>query len=168
VAGGETPILPTAPTSPRAMPSISPEGLPPVVALLTESMRLYGEVLIEENALLRKHNTAAVGSLLGRKLAATRLYQERMEQTLRDKKVLENIPLEQRVRVHALAHALEEQAAQNAVLLRASMSGLDRVLEVINSTVRNERQREAPYSKGGRLESARGRRSVAIAFNATF
>ncbi len=155
------------PTARAATPMVDLRGLPANVAPMVEAIRLYDDLLTEENALLRAGDANGVSALLDRKMAATRLYQERLRTLLGDGQATRSMNPDQRGSVIGMVRGLEERVKENAILLKANMSAIEQLFEVINTAARKMRRQEVAYSKGGQLWETYSRQGASLAYNST-
>jgi hypothetical protein len=164
-AGGGTTAVRPAMTRPT--PLVNTKGLPANLAPMVEAITLYDELLAEENVLLKAGDAKGVAGLLDRKMAATRLYQERLRTVLSDNQCTRSLTPDQRTSVVALVKCLEERAHENAVLLKANMSAIEQLFEVINTAARKMRKQEVAYSKAGMICDNYSRYGSSLAYNRT-
>ncbi len=177
-AAAPPPATPQRPGTPQAgQPAVQPasrpsanadiRGLPASLAPMVEAIRLYDDLLTEENTFLRAGDANGVSALLDRKMAATRLYQERLRSLLGDSQATRGMNPDQRSAVIGMVRGLEERAKENAILLKANMSAIEQLFEVINTATRKMRRQEVAYSKGGRLWETYNRNGASLAYNNT-
>lgn len=157
--------LRVAPTSPASRSLPESGGLPSNVAAVLESMRLFDDVLGAENALLLNHDAAGVSALQERKLAATRLYHERLRALFQNPDALHALTPEQRARVRAVAEAVERNASHNAVLLKAGIVAIEKLFEAINNAVQQRKVRDVSYSQAGVVNNGLGPNAASLAFD---
>jgi len=150
---------------PLVMPHIDARTLPPHMGPMVEAIQLYDDLLIEENALLKASDAKGVSALLDRKMAATRLYQERLRAVLSETECTRALDAEQRAVIVRMVKCLEERARENTVLLKANMGAIEQVFEVINAAARKMRRREVAYSRAGTICDSYSPHSVSLAFN---
>ena len=137
------------------------------VGSVMEAVKLVDDVLVEENQVLRRHDAKAAAALQERKLAATRLYHERMRALLKDAEAVRAMPPEQRMALTALAHGLDERVRENAILLKATMDSIDRLFAAINTAAQQKNHREVAYSRAGVVAGPASPVAASIAFNRT-
>lgn len=147
------------------IPPIDLKGMPAVIIPMIEAIRLYDELLCEENAALRAGNSKAVEALLDRKVAATRLYQERLRNLLGDAQNTKSLTPDQRTRIVGQVRCLEQRAHENTILLKANMNAIEQLFEVINTAARKMRHQDLAYSKAGLVEDSYMRNGVSLAYN---
>lgn len=163
---------PAAPAAPAAAPRapvvlIDIRGLSPAMAGMMEAIRIYEELLVEENAALRAGDSKTVAALLDRKMGATRLYQDRLRTVLGDAETTRALTPEQRNQVVSMVRALEELARENTVLLKANMGAIEQLFEVINTAARKMRKREVAYSQAGVIRDYQTATTTSLAYNHT-
>lgn len=167
-----TPVSPAAapavkPAAARPLPTVDVKGLPANLGPMVEAICLYDELLSEENAALKAGDAKTVEGLLDRKMAATRLYQDRLRTLLGDAQCTRSLTPDQRSHVISLVKGLEERANENTVLLKANMSAIEQVFEVINTAARKMRRQEVNYSRAGMVCDNYNRNGVSLAYNHT-
>jgi len=162
------PMAPAAPAAPRApLPQIDLRGLSPAMAGMMEAIRIYEELLVEENAALRASDSKTVAALLDRKMGATRLYQDRLRTVLGDAEITRSLSTEQRNQVVSMVRSLEDLARENTVLLKANMGAIEQLFEVINTAARKMRKREVAYSQAGVIRDYHTAATTSLAYNHT-
>lgn len=157
--------VPVTPRSP--VPLIDLRGLSPAMQSMMEAIRIYEELLVEENAALRSGDSRSVAALLDRKMAATRLYQDRLRTVLGDGEATRALPPETRAQVVSMVRALEELAKENTLLLKANMGAIEQLFEVINTAARKMRKREVAYSQAGVIRDYHQASTTSLAYNHT-
>jgi hypothetical protein len=177
-----TPVRPTASAAPpgkttaapgktaaavKTMPSVDIRSLPANLGPMMEAIRLYDDLLIEENAALKAGDSKTVESLLDRKMAATRLYQDRLRTLLADQQCTRSMAPNLRSEVISMVRCLEERAKENTMLLKANMGAIEQLFEVINTAARKMRRQEVAYSKAGMICNNYNRNGVSLAYNNT-
>jgi len=188
-APGRAPAKPGAPAMRQAtQPPARPAAVPPrpgtpagiartarvaaagatgTVGQVVEAVRLMDSVLTEENQVLRRHDAAAAAALQDRKLAATRLYHERMRALVRDTEAAKAMSADQRTELRLLAQGLDQRVRENAILLKATMVAIDRLFGCINQAAQQKVKREVAYSRDGVVASGGAPTATSIAFNRT-
>ncbi|HXP95096.1 MAG TPA: hypothetical protein VN809_00190 [Telmatospirillum sp.] len=151
----------------RSMPSIDIKSLPAKLGPMVEAIHIYDELLIEENTALKAGDSKTVESLLDRKMAATRLYQERLRALLADPQSSRTMAPDQRSEVVSMVKCLEERAKENTTLLKANMGAIEQLFEVINTAARKMRRQDVAYSKAGMMCDNYVRNGVSLAYNHT-
>jgi hypothetical protein len=159
------PSAATRPAPSAALPAFIGDGLTPSMAAMMEAVRLYEDLLVEENALLRAGDASGVTALLDRKMNATRLYQERQRSVLGDPEATRSLTPDQRTQVVAMVRSLEELATENTILLKANMSAIQQLFEVINTAARKMRKREVSYSQAGVIRDYHQAHNLSLAYN---
>jgi hypothetical protein len=157
--------VPVAPRSP--VPLIDIRGLSPAMQSMMEAIRIYEDLLVEENAALRSGDSKTVAALLDRKMAATRLYQDRLRTVLGDGEATRALAPETRAQVVSMVRALEELAKENTLLLKANMGAIEQLFEVINTAARKMRKREVAYSQAGVIRDYHQASTTSLAYNHT-
>jgi hypothetical protein len=156
---------PTA--APRTMPKVDIRTLPASVGPMVEAIHLYDDLLTEENAALKAGDSKSVEALLDRKMAATRLYQDRLRTLLGDPQSTRSMAPELRDQVVAMVRCLEERAKENTTLLKANMGAIEQLFEVINTAARKMRRQDLAYSKAGMMCDGYHQNGVSLAYNHT-
>jgi hypothetical protein len=130
-------------------------------------VRLVDTVLAEENLVLRRHDAAGAAALQERKMAAARLYHERMRALTRDTEATRSMSLEQRTELVTIARGLDERVRENAILLKATMDSIDRLFGCINQAAQQKANKEVSYSRAGMVAPSASPAAASIAFNRT-
>jgi len=151
----------------RSKPSIDIRSLPASLGPMVEAIHIYDELLTEENTALRAGDSKTVESLLDRKMAATRLYQERLRTLLADPQSSRNMAPDLKSEVVSMVKRLEERAKENTTLLKANMGAIEQLFEVINTAARKMRRQDVAYSKAGMMCDNYVRNGVSLAYNHT-
>lgn len=157
--------VPVTPRSP--VPVIDIRGLSPAMQSMMEAIRIYEDLLVEENAALRSGDSKAVAGLLDRKMGATRLYQDRLRTVLGDGEATRALVPETRAQVVSMVRSLEELAKENTLLLKANMGAIEQLFEVINTAARKMRKREVAYSQAGVIRDYNLASTTSLAYNHT-
>ena len=131
---------------------------------LIEAVRLVDNILAEENEVLRRHDARGAAALQERKVAATRLYHERMR-TMAQTPATRSIGPEQRAQLVEMARGLDERVRENAILLKATIVSIDRLFAAINQAVQMKVKREVSYSRAGVVAASTQPGSASVAFN---
>ncbi len=179
---GGGPSASGAKASERRAPGLRPsrltqEARPPkgavrsshAVAEVIRAAHELAAVLMEENAALRDHNVDGVRALADRKAGTTRLYRERMLAVQKDPAMLTDLPEDERVVVKQMGLYLDAHLSENASLLKATMRGTQRLMDLMVQAAKHATEEKAPgYAADGRLE-APGHTSarLAMTFNET-
>ena len=185
MAAPAVPAAPVAPAAPAAaVPAVPPQqavpvtprmpvplidirGLSPAMQSMMEAIRIYEELLVEENAALRSGDSKTVAALLDRKMGATRLYQDRLRTVLGDSEATRALTPETRSQVVSMVRSLEELAKENTLLLKANMGAIEQLFEVINTAARKMRKREVAYSQAGVIRDYHQASTTSLAYNHT-
>lgn len=157
----------TAAAASKSALKIDIRTLPPSLGAMVEAIHVYDDLLTEENSALKSGNSKAVEALLDRKMAATRMYQERLRALLAEPQSTRSMAPEQRGQVIAMVRSLEERAKENTTLLKANMKAIEQLFEVINTAARKMRRQEVAYSKAGMMCDSYIRNGVSLAYNNT-
>jgi hypothetical protein len=161
------PIPPPLQAARSAIPPIDIRGLSPAMQSMMEAIRIYEELLVDENAALRSGDSKTVAALLDRKMGATRLYQDRLRTVLGDAEATRALTPESRAQVVAMVRSLEELAKENTLLLKANMGAIEQLFEVINTAARKMRKREVAYSQAGVIRDYHQASTTSLAYNHT-
>jgi|GEM_PF-4375001 len=132
-------------------------------------IRQLSDLLSKENLALKRHKTAEIKGLGERKEQLARLYQSHMNAIHRDPAA---VKAWEPARREALAHAsirLSELMKENASLLKANISAIDKFLKSVVGAVKDKQEKQsASYSKQGALNGyAAVKRNLAVSFNQT-
>ncbi len=157
--------VPVTPRSP--VPLIDIRGLSPAMQSMMEAIRIYEDLLVEENAALRSGDSKTVAALLDRKMGATRLYQDRLRTVLGDGEATRALSPEARAQVVSMVRSMEELAKENTLLLKANMGAIEQLFEVINTAARKMRKREVAYSQAGVIRDYHQASNTSLAYNHT-
>jgi hypothetical protein len=166
-AVAQAPTLPAAAVPRTSVPLLDLRGLSPAMAGMMEAIRIYEELLVEENQALRTGDSKTVAALLDRKMGATRLYQDRLRTVLGDAEATRALSTEQRAQIVSMVRSLEELAKENTVLLKANMGAIEQLFEVINTAARKMRKREVAYSQAGLIRDYTSAATTSLAYNHT-
>jgi hypothetical protein len=163
-----TPPQQAVPVTPRSpVPLIDIRGLSPAMQSMMEAIRIYEDLLVEENAALRTGDSKTVAALLDRKMGATRLYQDRLRTVLGDGEATRALTPEARAQVVSMVRSMEELAKENTLLLKANMGAIEQLFEVINTAARKMRKREVAYSQAGVIRDYHQASTTSLAYNHT-
>jgi hypothetical protein len=165
--GATQPPRPGSPAGVARTARIAAAGATGTVGQVIEAVRLMDSVLDEENQVLRRHDAKGAAALQERKLAATRLYHERMRALTRDPDAARTMSPEERTELSSLAHGLDERVRENAILLKATMDAIDRLFGCINQAAQQKAKREVSYSRAGLVAANASPTATSIAFNRT-
>ncbi|MBL8629412.1 MAG: hypothetical protein JNM81_07280 [Rhodospirillaceae bacterium] len=136
---------------------------------LMNVIRQLSEVLTKENTALKRHNIQDVKILGERKEQLARLYQQHMNAVHRDPSAVKAWDPAKR---NALAQAsikLSELMKENASLLKANITTINKFLKTVAEAVQEKHQKEsASYTKQGALNGyAVVKRKLAMSYNQT-
>lgn len=165
--GATQPPRPGSPAGVARTARIAAAGATGTVGQVIEAVRLMDSVLDEENQVLRRHDAKGAAALQERKLAATRLYHERMRALTRDPGAARAMSPEERTELSSLAHGLDARVRENAILLKATMDAIDRLFGCINQAAQQKAKREVSYSRAGLVAANASPTATSIAFNRT-
>jgi hypothetical protein len=126
-------------------------GLPIEFAHAAEATRLFTELLASENAALRQHAIDKVVALQDRKRAIARLYEDRLHVLAGQTGVSVELPEEWRNSLGALGHRLAMTVEENARLLKARMTAIETILDVVAKAVAQVSANDPFYSKNGKI-----------------
>ena len=166
-SGTALPPKPDSPAGVERTARVAAAGATGTVGGVIEAVKLVDEVLAEENQVLRRHDAAGARALQERKLAATRLYHERMRALGRDPAAMKALSREERAELVGIAKALDERVRENAILLKATMDSIDRLFSCINQAAQQKAKREVSYSRAGMVAPSAAPAAASIAFNQT-
>ncbi|MBB4264433.1 hypothetical protein [Roseospira visakhapatnamensis] len=139
------------------------------VAEVMRAARELAAVLVEENAVLRDHDVDGVRALADRKKALSLLYRERMLAVQKDPEVVTGLPEDERAVVRQMGVYLDAQLAENASLLKATMQGTQKVMDLMVQAAKQLTQEKNPgYAADGRPEPpGHAKAPLAMSFNET-
>jgi hypothetical protein len=132
-------------------------------------VRQLSDLLSKENASLKRHKVSDVKVFGERKEQLARLYQQHMNAIHRDPAAVKTWDTGKR---NALAHAairMSELMKDNASLLKANITAINRFLGSVVEAVKEKQEKEsASYSSRGALNGyAAVKRNLAVSFNQT-
>ena len=146
-SGNFVPELPVNASS-EVMVSV---GLPLEYAHAAEATRLFTDLLATENAALREHAIDKVVALQDRKRALARLYEDRLHVLAGQTGVSVELPETWRNNLGELGLRLTAAVEENARLLKARMTALETVLNVVARAVAQVSANDPFYSKNGKI-----------------
>jgi len=132
-------------------------------------LRQLSELLIKENAALKRYRVEEVKALAERKDRLAILYQSHMTAIQRDPSLLKGLDTSKRTMLAQLAARLAELMRDNASMLKANIQSIDIFFQAVNDAAR-ERQdtKAASYTRNGMINGyATSRRNLAISYNQT-
>lgn len=137
------------------------------VAEILRAAHAVADVLEQENAALRRHDTNTVKTLTERKEATTRLYRERMLAMHKDPSIITTLPEDDREVVRAFGKYLDAHLAENARLLKSAMESTNRLMGVIVDAMKGANGDRAPgYAQDARLtDAAHNPARVSLTYN---
>ncbi|MDX2145630.1 MAG: hypothetical protein SFV19_19920 [Rhodospirillaceae bacterium] len=132
-------------------------------------VRQLSDLLSKENASLKRHKVSDVKVFGERKEQLARLYQQHMNAIHRDPTAVKTWDAGKR---NALAHAairMSELMKENASLLKANITAINKFLGSVVEAVKEKQEKEsASYSSRGALNGyAAVKRNLAVSFNQT-
>ena len=136
---------------------------------MLQTIRQLNDVLAKENAALKRHRTEDVKALTERKEKLAQLYQQQMNAIHRDPAIAQAMDPAKRTVLAQAAIKLSELMQENANLLKANITVINKFLKTVVDAVR-EKQRDtsAAYSNNGALNAyVPSKRHLAVSFNQT-
>jgi hypothetical protein len=136
---------------------------------LMATIRQLSDLLARENTALKRHRTDEVKTLTERKEQLARLYQQQMNALHREPEIAKTMDPAKRNALAQMAIRLSELMGENASLLKANITVINKFLKTVVDAVR-EKQREtaAAYSSNGALNAyVPSKRHLAVSFNQT-
>jgi len=132
-------------------------------------LRQLSDLLIKENAALKRYRAEEVKALAERKDRLAVLYQHHMTAIQRDPTLLKSLDSAKRSMLTQLAMRLADLMRDNAVMLKANIQSIDTFFQAVTDAVRERQEKKAAsYSRGGTLNSyATSRRNLAVTYNQT-
>ncbi len=132
-------------------------------------IRQLSELLVKENAALKRHHPAEVKALTERKEQLARLYQSHMNAVHRDPGLLKNLEPAKRAAMTQCAMRLGELMQENASLLKANIQSINMFFKAVTDALKTrQEEKAAAYSRSGSLNGyAVTKRSLAVSFNQT-
>lgn len=156
----------TAQPGARPTPPMRPGAKADDLAMV---MRQLTELLIKENAALKKHKMEDVKAMTERKEQLARLYQGHMNAVHKDRSILANLDTAKRNQFAQAAMKLGDLMQENASLLKANIESINMFFSAVTEALKNKHEeRSAAYSRSGSLgQYAVTKRSLAVSFNQT-
>jgi len=132
-------------------------------------IRQLSDVLTKENLALKRHKNAEVKALGERKEQLARLYQQHMNAVHRDPASLKALEVSKRTALTQASVRLSELMTENASLLKANISTINKFLKAVVEAVKEKQEKQsASYSKQGALSGYTSvKRNLAVSFNQT-
>jgi hypothetical protein len=132
-------------------------------------LRQLSELLIKENAALKRYKVEEVRALAERKERLAVLYQNHMNAIHRDPNLVKSLDTAKRAQLMQLAARLAELMRDNASMLKANIQSIDTYFQAVNDAVREREERKsASYSRGGTMTSyLTTKRNLAVSYNKT-
>ena len=164
-----------APGAPRPAPAARPgpgtAGVRPTAKGddLFLVIRQLSELLVKENAALKRHRSDEVKALTERKEQLARLYQGHMNAVHRDPGLLKALDAAKREAMAQAAVRLGELMQANASLLKANIQSINMFFKAVTDALKSrQEEKAAAYSRRGALNGyAVTKRSLAVSFNQT-
>lgn len=132
-------------------------------------LRQLSDLLVKENAALKRFRAEEVKALAERKDRLAVLYQHHMTAIQRDPTLLKSLDTGKRTMLTQLAMRLADLMRDNASMLKANIQSIDTFFQAVTDAVRERQEKKAAsYSRGGILNSyATSRRNLAVTYNQT-
>ena len=132
-------------------------------------VRQLTDLLTKENMALKRHNTKEVKAMSERKEQLARLYQQHMNAIHRDPAAVKAWEPSKRSALSQAANRLSELMAENASLLKANITAINKFLKTVVEAVKEKHEKtSASYSKQGALSGyASVKRNMAVSYNQT-
>jgi hypothetical protein len=136
---------------------------------LFQVIRQLSDLLMKENAALRKHKSDEVKALTERKEQLARLYQSHMNAVHRDPALLKVLEPSKREAMAQAAMRLGDLMQENASLLKANIQSINMFFKAVTDAMKSrQEEKAAAYSRSGSLNGyAVTKRSLAVSFNQT-
>jgi hypothetical protein len=136
---------------------------------LFQVMRQLSDLLVKENAALKRHRADEIKHLTERKEQLARLYQGHMNAVHREPQILKALDQAKRAIMAQAAMRLGELMQENASLLKANISSINMFFKAVTEALRHRHEEKAAaYSRRGALNGyAVTKRSLAVSFNQT-
>jgi hypothetical protein len=149
-------------TAPPVRPTAKGEDLLQVIKQLSD-------LLLKENAALKKHKTEEVKAMTERKEQLARLYQSHMNAVHRDPSLLKALDPGKREMMAQNAVRLGDLMQENASLLKANIQSINMFFKAVTDSLKSrQEEKAAAYSRSGSLSGyAVTKRSLAVSFNQT-
>ena len=132
-------------------------------------IRQLSELLTKENLALKHHKTSDIKAFAERKEQLARLYQQHMNAIHRDPQAVKAWEPAKRNALAQAAIRLSELMSDNASLLKANITTINRFLKTVVDAVKERQEKQsASYSKQGALNGYTAvKRNLAVSFNQT-
>jgi flagellar biosynthesis/type III secretory pathway chaperone len=132
-------------------------------------VRQLSDLLTKENLALKRHQTNEVKTLGERKEQLARLYQQHMNAIHRDPAAVKTWEPNKRTALSAAAKRLSELMNENASLLKANITAVNKFLKTVVEAVKEKHEKtSASYSKQGALSGYTSvKRNLAVSYNQT-
>jgi flagellar biosynthesis/type III secretory pathway chaperone len=173
----------TMPQRPSALPSRGASAAPPQHAAagvpgvrpsakgedLFQVIRQLSDLLLKENAALKRHKADEVKAMTERKEQLARLYQSHMNAVHRDPGLLKVLEPAKRDAMAQSAMRLGDLMQENASLLKANIQSINMFFKAVTDALKSrQEEKSAAYSRRGSLNGYTvTKRSLAVSFNQT-
>ncbi|MBY0509048.1 MAG: flagellar protein FlgN [Rhodospirillaceae bacterium] len=136
---------------------------------LLQVIKQLSELLVKENAALKKHRADEVKALTERKEQLARLYQSHMNAVHREPTLVKALDAPKRAALTQSAMRLGDLMQENASLLKANIQSINMFFAAVNDSLKaRQEEKAAAYSRRGALNGYTvAKRSLAVSFNQT-
>lgn len=136
---------------------------------LMATIRQLSDLLTRENTALKRHRTDEVKAMTERKEQLARLYQQQLNALHREPEIAKAMDPAKRSALAQMAIRLSELMGENASLLKANITVINKFLKTVVDAVRDkQRETAAAYSSNGALNAyVPSKRHVAVSYNQT-
>lgn len=164
-------VAPSPPSrAPRGAPGRGAKG-PQITKVegTFQIIRQLCDLLIKENAALKRHRFGDVKTMTERKEQLSRLYQGHMNSIHRDPSQLQALDPVKRNAMAQAAMRLGELMQENASLLKANIESINMFFKAVTNAVRDRHEEKAAaYSSNGAMNAyGLTRRNLAVSYNQT-
>jgi len=164
-------VRPGTPAAQTARPAAGVPGVRPQAKGedLFQVIRQLSDLLVKENAALKRHKSDEVKALTERKEQLARLYQSHMNAVHRDPGLLKVLEPSKREAMAQAAMRLGDLMQENASLLKANIQSINLFFKAVTDAMKSrQEEKAAAYSRSGSLNGyAVTKRSLAVSFNQT-
>jgi hypothetical protein len=136
---------------------------------LLQVIKQLSDLLVKENAALKKHRPEEVKALTERKEQLARLYQSHMNAVHREPALVKALDVAKRAALTQSAMRLGELMQENASLLKANIQSINMFFKAVTDSLKTrQEEKAAAYSRRGALNGYTvAKRSLAVSFNQT-
>ncbi len=136
---------------------------------LMNVIRQLSDILTKENTALKRHKVEDVKILGERKEQMARLYQQHMNAIHRDPAAVKAWDPAKRAALAQASIRLSELMKENASLLKANITTINKFLKTVTEAVKDKQEKEsASYTKQGALNGySTVKRKLAMSYNQT-